>query len=165
VEGTVERPAVVTDRDEFAELVRPHWDVMAALARRLAPPGQGEDVLQESLANAWRKRRQFDEARGSARNWLLAIVADQAAKGRRRLRPTAELVDLPVEAAIADADLRTALLRLTHRQRSAVVLHYYLGLPVAEVAEVLGCSAGTVKSTLSDARRRLQDLLGEDYES
>lgn len=156
---------VTGERDAFGELVRPHWDVMAALARRLAPSGDGEDVLQEALSAAWRKRAQFDETRGTARNWLLAIVADQAYKGRRRLRLTAELVDQPVSASYVDVDLRAALLKLTQRQRTAVALHYYLGVPVADVAAVLGCSAGTVKSTLSDARAKLRALLGEDYQS
>jgi RNA polymerase sigma-70 factor (ECF subfamily) len=168
VEGIVERRRVVadvSDRDAFAGLVRPHWDVMNALARRLAPHGDGDDVLQEALSAAWRKRGQFDATRGTARNWLLAIVADQAYKGRRRLRPTSDLEDVAVDAhdASVDVDLRAALGRLTPRQRTAVALHYYLGLPVADVADVLGCSAGTVKSTLSDSRHRLRALLGEDY--
>jgi RNA polymerase sigma-70 factor (ECF subfamily) len=45
----------------------------------------------------------------------------------------------------------------------AVNLYYYLGLPVAESAAVMGCTEGTVKSTLSAARSRLRELLGEDY--
>jgi RNA polymerase sigma-70 factor (ECF subfamily) len=165
VEAIAERTLANCDRDTFAEFVRPHWDVMAALARRLAPPGQDEDALQDALAAAWRKRSQFDPSRGAARSWLLAIVADQAYKGRRRLRPTEDLVDVAAESVDreVDVDLRAALLRLTERQRTAVALHYYLGLPVAEVAIVLACSAGTVKSTLADARTRLRSLLGEDY--
>jgi RNA polymerase sigma-70 factor (ECF subfamily) len=168
VEGIAQRRRVdveMSDRESFACLVRPHWHVLAALARRLAPHGDSEDVLQEALSAAWRKRAQFDETRGSARNWLLAIVADQAYKGRRRLRPTADLEDVAMDPrdASVDVDLRAALGRLTPRQRTAVALHYYLGLPVADVAEVLGCSAGTVKSTLSDSRNRLRALLGEDY--
>lgn len=156
------------DRDTFAEFVRPHWDVMAALARRLAPPGQDEDAVQDALAAAWRKRAQFDASRGTPRNWLLAIIADQAYKGRRRLRPTGDLVDVVdgVAASVdrdVDVDLRAALGRLTERQRTAVALHYYLGLPVAEIALVLSCSGGTVKSTLADARTKLRSLLGEDY--
>jgi RNA polymerase sigma-70 factor (ECF subfamily) len=150
---------------DFAGFVEPHWDMMARLARRLAPPGEWEDVLQEALGSAWRKRDQYDASRGSARNWLLAVVADQARKGHRRLwgRREQELEDRQVEDSPPDIDLARALGRLTARQRAAVELHYYLGLPVADTAQVLQCSPGTVKSTLSDARSRLRHHLGEEY--
>jgi RNA polymerase sigma-70 factor (ECF subfamily) len=165
VQAISDRASTLSQRDAFGEFVRPHWDIMAALARRLAPRGDGDDVLQDALSAAWRKRGQYNEARGTARNWLLAIVADQAYKGRRRLRPVDELVDIPATTRDTDidVDLRAALRKLTERQRTAITLHYYLGVSVADVAEVLGCAAGTVKSTLSDARSRLRDLLGEDY--
>jgi len=68
VEATIERPILADDREVFGELVRPHWDVMTALARRLAAPGHGDDVVQEALAAAWRKRGQFDPDRGTARS-------------------------------------------------------------------------------------------------
>jgi RNA polymerase sigma-70 factor (ECF subfamily) len=165
VQAISDRTATVSERDAFAEFARPHWDIMAAFARRLAPRGDGDDVLQDALAAAWRKRGQYDETRGTARNWLLAIVTDQAYKGRRRLRPVEELLDVPDAAhdTDVDVDLRAALRKLTGRQRSAVTLHYYLGVPIADVAQVLACAEGTVKSTLSDARARLRGLLGEDY--
>jgi RNA polymerase sigma factor (sigma-70 family) len=150
----------------FSAWLQPHWPGMAWLARRSADESDWEDVLQEALAAAWRKRGQFDPARGTARNWLLAIVADQAFKNRRRLRPV--LVADPAEGPVApdgseQVDIDAALLKLTDRQRLAVNLRYFLELPVAEVAQVLGCSEGTAKSTLSDARRQLRKLLGEDY--
>ena len=150
---------------DFTGFVAPHWELMSRLARRLAPPGEWEDVLQEALGSAWRKRNQYDDARGSARNWLLAVVADQARKGHRRLRTRREqeLEDRPVDDRPADVDLARALCRLTARQRAAIELHYYLGLSVADIAQVLRCSDGTVKSTLSDARARLRAQLGEDY--
>lgn len=62
-----------------------------------------------------------------------------------------------------ELDLTSAFSRLTYRRRTAVALHYYLGLTVAECAEVMGCRAGTVKSTLSDAREQLRKILGEEY--
>jgi RNA polymerase sigma-70 factor (ECF subfamily) len=58
-------------------------------------------------------------------------------------------------------DLRFAVSQLATRQRLAVELRYYLGLPVAEVAEVMGISEGTAKSTLADARARLRERLEE----
>ena len=153
---------------EFGEWVRPHWDAMYRLAARLAGSSNGDDVLQEALSAAWRKHGQYEPERGSARAWLLAIVADQAYKQRRRHRPTFELVtDVIDQAALADGpsvvDLSAAMRKLTRRQQLAVTLHYYLGMPISESAEVMGCSPGTVKSTLSDARQRLRVLLGDDY--
>ena len=153
------------DRDGFATWIRPHWAGLAQLARRLAPAGEWEDVLQEALSVAWRKRANFDEQRGTARNWLLAIVADQARKGHRRAgRPQLAAVEDSHEDDVGDPDLDRAVDALSVRQRAAVVLHYYLGLPIADVAEVMSCSTGTVKSTLSDARTRLRRELGEDYQ-
>ena len=61
-----------------------------------------------------------------------------------------------------DIDLERALDRLTDRQRSAVDLHYFVGLDVTTVAEVMGCAPGTVKATLHQARARLRELLGDD---
>lgn len=48
---------------------------------------------------------------------------------------------------------------LSRRQREVIGLYYFVDLPVAEVASVLGISTGTVKSTLAAARVRLRDLL------
>ena len=153
----------------FAAWVRPHWPSMAHFAMRMCG-GDWEDVLQEALAVAWRKRARFDERRGSARAWLLALTADQARKWRRRALRRPDIRELAAPEDVAsdpapqhDLDIEVALRQLTLRQRLAVELHYYLGLPVAEAAEVMGCSAGTVKSTLADARAHLRDMLGDDF--
>lgn len=151
----------------FEQLVLPHWVSMYRLAVHLAGSTDGEDVLQEALAAAWRKRDQFDPARGPAKPWLLAIVADQARKHWRRAKRAAAAradVDEKLMPGSSDAmDVRAVVRRLPERQRLAVGLFYYLDLPVAEVAEVMGCSAGTVKSTLADARRHLEKVLGRDF--
>lgn len=160
-------PGPGADARSFSAWLQPHWPEMAWLARRSVDGSDWEDVLQEALSAAWRKRGQFDPARGTARNWLLAIVADQSGKNRRRPRPVlmADLAQRPAPDADSSArfDLDAALAGLTQRQRLAVNLRYYLELPVTDVAQVLGCSEGTAKSTLSDARRRMRALLGEDY--
>ena len=132
------------------------WD----LARRYAG-ADAEDLVQEALEVAWRRRHTYDPARGSARTWLLVIVADRCRKRHRSLRRTEELTDLPARGHDQDqvTDVRSAVGALPPRQRLAVELHYVVGLTVNETAEVMRCSSGTVKSTLSDARGRLRRLL------
>jgi RNA polymerase sigma factor (sigma-70 family) len=147
-------------RDEFAEWVEPHLPALARLAARLAPDGERDDVLQEALARAWRKRSTFDPARGTPLTWLLAITADQARRARRRVRPLALFAAGATVRSIDDRlDLELAVARLPERQRLAVDCFYFVGLSVAETAAVMRCAEGTVKSTLSDARARLARIL------
>ncbi len=176
-EVSVVDPEPIT-AEHFTEWIRPHWHAMSRLAGRYGT--DPDDILQDALVAAWRHRRSFDPARGSARAWLLAIVADQQRKTWRRarallagsLKVAATRTDLPPGLGTASAgsapdhvglDLERALTRLSLRQRLAIDLHYYLGLSVAEAAQVMRCSEGTVKSTLADARTRLRTILGEDY--
>jgi RNA polymerase sigma-70 factor (ECF subfamily) len=146
--------------DEFADWVRPHLAAMSRLAARFAPDADRDDVVQEAVARAWTKRRQYDPVRGQPAAWLLAITADQAAKARRRSgRAPAAVPDRPAADEDARLDIERALTRLSTRQRQAVDCVYFVGLTVAETAAVMGCAEGTVKSTLADARTRLRALL------
>lgn len=160
---------------DFADLVAPHWDVLVRVAGRLAPPGNRDDVLQDALTLAWRRRAGYDPGRGSVRAWLLVITADQARRSWRRYRVWHPLADEQA-AAVPDpagtavvpdpavrADVEAAIAGLPRRQRLAVQLRYYADLDVEEIAAVMRCSAGTVKSTLHDARGALRSRLGEDY--
>ncbi len=144
----------------FQDALAAHLPAMWWLARRYAG-GAAEDLVQEALEQAWRRRDSYDPARGSLRTWLLVLVADRCRKHARAARPTAELPDVaaPVRDGDLPVDLGRAVASLPPRQRLAVELFYVVGLPVAECAEVMGCAAGTVKSTLSDARARLRPLL------
>ena len=137
---------------------------MSRLAARLAPNADREDVVQEALLRAWRKRDQYDQSRGTPAAWLLAITADQARRARRRQRSFALVGEMIVPGRSSDdrVDVEAAVTRLPKRQKLAVDCFYYVGLSVAETAAVMGCSDGTVKSTLSDARKRLRLLLEVD---
>jgi RNA polymerase sigma-70 factor (ECF subfamily) len=98
---------------------------------------------------------------------LLAIVADLERQDRRRRRrraahgdPAGELhrddVGVATSSVESRLDLDVAIARLARRQRMAIDLYYFVGLDVAETAQVMGCAIGTVKSTLADARSRLR---------
>jgi RNA polymerase sigma factor (sigma-70 family) len=167
----MEGVAARVDAAEFADWTKPSLTAMTRLARRLAPYADADDVVQDSLTRAWVKRAQFDPERGTATTWLLAIVADQARSARRtrvrRLRVVddrADLPDAPAPEAGIDVDLERAIAGLAERQQLAVHLHYFVGLSVDETATVMSCSAGTVKSTLFDARTRLRAVLGDHDE-
>jgi RNA polymerase sigma factor (sigma-70 family) len=144
---------------------------MSRVAARLVPAVDCRDVLQETLVVAWRRRETFDPERASLRTWLIQLTVDQSRKSWRRSRlardghPSRQAV--PLESADLSAarriDLERAIADLSDRQRLAVQLHYFVGLPVTEVAAAMKCAEGTVKSTLADARKRLERLLGKDY--
>ena len=151
----------------FAAWVGPSLLAMTRLAKRLAPDADPDDVVQDALARAWQKRHLYDPARGTATTWLLAITADQARATRRtRVRRLklideyAEVPDAPALQTNRDLDLDRAISALPERQQLAVQLHYYVGLSVDETSLVMGCTSGTVKSTLFDARSNLRSTLG-----
>lgn len=169
-EMTSAAAAPVDSASAFAEWIRPHWGSMTRFAQRLVGDEAAEDVVQDALAAAWRSRASFDAGLGAARSWLLAIVANQANDHlRRRGGPIVQgpppVVAGSADPAVIDAiDLGRAIEHLSERQRIVVALFYYCGLTTIECGEVMGCSTGTVKSTLSDARAALRAVLGEDYQ-
>lgn len=150
----------------FGEWARPALLAMTRLARRLAPPADVDDVVQDALARAWQKWSSYDPERGTPMVWLLAIVADRAREARlRRVRAlrlvddSAPLPEMPVTDSVLDVDLDRAIAALAERQQLAVQLHYFVGLSIEECAAVLQCSPGTVKSNLFDARQRMRESL------
>ncbi len=159
--------------DTFWVGVEPHVQRMALVAARVGPPGAREDIVQEALANAWRHRRGYDPRKGSVAGWLLAITANVArgqwrrdAQWRRDGRAvwTLEAQERPRDIE-SELDLEAAIAKLPKRQRLAVNCFYAAGLTVEETACVMGCTEGTVKSTLADARSHLRRLLVEDRET
>ena len=145
--------------------VGPHLSVMRRVAVREVGSADADDVVQESLIRAWRRRETFDPQRGTVRTWLLAIVLDRAGRSRRQFarRRINELTDEPTgteRGRVTDADgrrldIEAAVRRLAPRQRQVVVLHYLADLSVDDVGVVLGISSGSVKTHLRLARTRL----------
>jgi RNA polymerase sigma-70 factor (ECF subfamily) len=147
------------DVASFYDAIAPHVDKMRRVAARLAGLDNRDDVVQDALLQAWRARAQFDPDKGTLSAWLLAITAHQASKVRRRIR----FLLFPArqsEVGMDDSiDVRGAVERLARREKLAVDCFYFADLSIAETAAVMGCSEGTVKSTLSSARERLRGLL------
>jgi len=125
-----------------------------------------EDLAQAALAKvyvSWRKIRSREAAQAYAARTLLNIyLAD-----RRTKRATELLISEPPEHAMETPgpELRitvlAALATLPPKARAVVVLRYYEDLSVDQVADLLGCSPGNVKSQTARALDKLRPLLAE----
>jgi RNA polymerase sigma-70 factor (ECF subfamily) len=133
------------------------------LAYRYASnPSDAEDIAQEALLCAWRRRATLRE--GTKRNhWLATIVRNEASHQRaRRPGPSAALEELDgaedvrVIATVERADLRAALRGLSERDRQLLALRYREDLSQAAIARRLGIPESTVKVRLHRARARLR---------
>lgn len=150
--------------DPFDAWVRPHLTAMQRYAARLTSPVEADDVVQEALVRAWRRRSTYDAGRGEPLVWLLAIVRDRARRVRPRQVLTLAEHDRAVELRPEDVDLTRALGDLSPRQREAVDLYYFVDLDVATIAGLMGCAEGTVRATLHQARLALRQTLETDHE-
>jgi len=158
--GLVER-ARGGDHDAFTELARGAVTRLDRAARLiLRDPELARDAVQEALIRAWRDLRGLrDVDRFDA--WLHRLTVNACldiARHRRRRVIEVELdpIDMPIviDMAGALADRETvdgAMRRLDENGRAIVVLHYFLGMPLTDVAATLGIPIGTVKSRLHRA--------------
>lgn len=127
-----------------------------------------QDLVQDVLTKLyvhWRRVSAAHNVDGYVWRVLLNTYLAQVRKPwSRRLFPFASPPERPAPEIdfVGRLDLRDALRQLAAGQRAVLVLRYWEGLSVAETAEALGCSTGTVKSQTSNAVARLRRLL-PDY--
>jgi len=161
------------DIDAFEDLVRRYQQVAFRTAYLISgDAAEAEDAAQEGFVKAYRALDRFRPG-APFRPWLLQIVANEArnrrkAAARRRdlaaraslVRPSGDAAPSPEAAALA-AEQQQALLRaldaLREEDRLVIACRYFLDLSEAEMAAVLGCPRGTVKSRLSRALARLRE--------
>ena len=146
--------------------------LVAALSLTSGSRPAAEDAVQEALARAW-ERSERGERIEALRAWVMTVSLNLIRSGWRRTfaerRARSRLTGGPMARSPEVArrpDRRGAGAgRPPRRQREAVVLHYYLSMPVSEIAKVLGVVEGTVKTTLFRARHALALALREDEDS
>jgi len=126
-----------------------------------------EDLLQNALVKAAGRWQRIDEPEAYVRQIL---YRQQISRWRLKWpRREVSVAELPEPGGAADASaaaelrlvMRGALARLTPRQRTVLVLRYFEDLPEADVARILGCSVGTVRSTTHRSLARLRALAPE----
>jgi RNA polymerase sigma-70 factor (ECF subfamily) len=167
------------DVGSYEELVRGYQSLafrVAFLVIRSADAA--EDAVQEAFVKAYRALDRFDERR-PFRPWLLRIVANEARNARKAtwrranlaarygqaltLRNPEESPHDSVSKGEQRAMLLAALERLEERDRLVISLRYFAELSELEMAEVLRCRPGTVKSRLSRSMERLRGVIAERY--
>jgi len=160
------------DREAFDALARLTGDRCMAIAFRILRDfDHADDAVQAALVTAWREIRALRDP-DLFEPWLHRILTNECyAEARRRRRWSAQIRVLPMSgahdsgeiAAINDRDqIDRAFRRLTIEQRSVLVFHHYLGLPLNEVADHLGIPLGTAKSRLHHATSALRASLEAD---
>ena len=173
------------DPKAFGELVRQYGDgILGYLTRMSRNRHEAEDLFQETFKRVHEKAHTF---RGSHfKSWLFTIATHVAIDGMRR-RKNMRVVSLNQKLDCSDQDseelsavalvdesnepsqeavkteqiqqVREAVMSLPSRQRATLVLAYYQQLSYPEVAKVLGCSLGTVKTQMYRALKTLGQKL------
>ena len=165
----IARVVVSDDHAAFGELVRRHQSAVRHFLRHLA---QGEaatadDLAQETFVQAYRGLARF-HGHSSFSTWLLGIAHNHWRNSRRRQRTVpiepehlATLEPSPSPAPLSDLkqDLAQALGALAADERLALHLHYQQGLSHPEIADVLECPLGTVKTHINRGKEKLRPLL------
>jgi len=165
---------------EFQRQALIHLDALYNFAMYLAKrPADAEDLVQETYLRAFRFSHRFQPGT-HLRAWLFQILRNTFLtfyRVREREAPVAEdgvpEWDVPMfhdapendgTAMEAHTDLERAMRRLPEEFRTVLLLAEVEGLPLEEVARVMACPVGTVKSRIFRAKERLRGLL-RDYET
>lgn len=159
------------DRDALDRLLRRHHDRIHALARRMTGnDADAADATQEALIAIVRGLPRFDQ-RASFGTWAYRVATnaclDELRRRGRRPRPEADAALTmpatagdPADVVTARIDVDAALATLPVEFRAAVVLRDLCALDYAEIAEVLGIPAGTVRSRIARGRAQIAGYLG-----
>ena len=161
------------DRDAFVTLTEGRTRRLYVAARLiLRDDDAAADAVQDALVRAWvdlrglRDPRLFD---AWLQRVLIRVCYRSAARARGRVvrevlaiaQSPATAADSQVETAARD-ELERGLQRLSQDQRTALVVRYYLDLPLAECAQVLGVPLGTVQSRINRALQAMRAALDAD---
>lgn len=172
---------VTTDRRRFDDLYESEWSGLVALGWTLTGSWQtAEELVQDAFADAYAR---WPDVAGMDRPgaWVRRAVVNRSASvhrsrsAERRANTrwgTRSGVDADTSSTdatgdratsrVADPEFWAAVRSLPERQAAAVALHYLEDLPVAEIAEVLGCRPATVKVHLHRGRQALARRLSDD---
>ena len=162
------------DQAAFVELYERHRHAVFRFAYRLLGTVEmAEDITHDCFLSLIRRPGNFDPARGSLRTYLYSAARNLAFKYFRNSGRETAIDDLIQEPPIPSGNqplprlldeelsskVQQAVASLAPLQREALVLFEYEGLPLSEIASIVGADVGAVKARLHRARERLRDRL------
>ena len=167
--------ALQGDEKAFSDIVDQYSALMLRTATMIvADHDIAEDVVQDAFIQAWHHLADLREA-GALRPWLMRIVVNQCISFKRRLTRTTNFVrqalseqEIDLMAQIADHykgrlerdwDLAQAIESLPLKQRVVIVLHYYNGMTLPEMAHSLQTSENTLKKRIQAALNNLRRMI------
>jgi RNA polymerase sigma factor (sigma-70 family) len=128
----------------------------------------GNDVLQETFVNIWRRIDSYDEAKGRLFTWMLNIARNAAidktrSKGfqqsQRQIPLDGDVIQPSVRPGIDDYGLKKLILKLKDEQRLLIDLSYFQGYTHEQIATALHIPLGTVKTRIRSALTQLRTLM------
>ena len=146
-----------------------HGKVMGYIRARVSRWADAEDLCSDVFEKIQRKLDDFDNAKASVSTWIFTITRNTVIDYFRRSKPSEELDenlsdDTEVDEGILNnetlSELAAALRSMPEELRDIIVLRYYEGKPLTEVAEVMGLSYGAVKLRHQSALAKLRKELG-----
>jgi RNA polymerase sigma factor (sigma-70 family) len=161
------------DNEAFEILLKPLLEPGYRLAGGMLQDHQAaQDAVQEAAFKAWRKLGQLRDG-SEMRPWFLGIVANECRSVRRSrwssvvtllLPARAEAESVAADTVLSRIELRRALRTLDEKKRLALVLHWYLDLPLQEIATITGSSVhaveGQVQRGMHELRQRMEEHRG-----
>jgi RNA polymerase sigma-70 factor (sigma-E family) len=163
------RPGAEELDEQFTAFVRSRGEHHLRMATLLTGNREAaEDLVQASLLKLYQAWSRIDTSAEPDAYLRRIIVNTRRSWWRARWRQETPVPEMPEQAAVEDAAernavgalVRQALARLPRQQRAVLVLRYCEDLPEAEVAFLLGCSAGAVKTHAHRGLRALRESLG-----
>lgn len=129
-------------------------------ASMLVGPADSEDLVSTVVVRILHRRRLSDL--DDPRSYLYRSVLNEARSLVRRRRRERLFPGSDVWPREVEPEVLAAVVELPERQRAAVYLTYWRDLPIADVADLMGCRPGTVKRYLHLARNRLREVFQDD---
>ena len=142
--------------------------------RMLGDEAEAEDVAQDAMLKLWRQAGDWRAGEARISTWLYRVTHNLCIDRIRKRRPTAPIEDVAepsdptpgVLERLSNSEecraLARAILALPERQRQALVLRHFEGMPNPDIGERMACSVEAVESLLSRARRQLTADMSEE---